>query len=164
MMILLAAMVPYLALGCTYGTYNTYNRCNNVYCASDYQCESNNCDYYYYTCESNGLPPWAISLIVFFSVFIFISIIKAICTAQKRRAIIIRNQESSSRNSSSNEVNHQHFHHQEQVHGAGQKLIVTGGTAVAPNPTGAPVLPYQPPQQYPQPSMQPYQQPYKYPG
>ena len=43
-------------------------------------------------------------------------------------------------------------------------LNVTGGTAVAPNPIGAPVLPYQPPQQYPQPSMQPYQQPYQYPG
>ncbi len=74
-------MVPSLALGCTYYSYNTYNRCNNVLCDFNYQCESNKCDYYYGTCESNGLPPWAISLIVFFSVLIFVSIVKAICTA-----------------------------------------------------------------------------------
>ena len=81
MMILIAAMVPSLALGCTYYSGSTYNRCNNVYCEASYQCESNKCDYYYYTCESNSLPPWAISLIVFFSVIIFVSILKSICTA-----------------------------------------------------------------------------------
>ena len=157
-------MVPAIAYGCTYDTVYSNYRCNGVYCTSDYQCESNDCNYTYYSCQSAGLPSWAISLIVFFSVMIFLSILKAICTAKKRRAIIIRNQQAVSRNSSSSDGAHQHHHHHEQAHGSGQKLIVTGGTAVAPAPVAVPVLPYQPPQQYPQSGFQPQQQPYQYPG
>ena len=44
----LAALAPALAFACSYDTTYSYNRCNNVYCTADIQCESNNCNYSYY--------------------------------------------------------------------------------------------------------------------
>ena len=74
-----AATLPAMVLACSYdsSTFN-YNRCNGMYCTGNYQCQTNYCDYGYYTCETQVLPPWAISMIVFFCIFVLITVCKVI--------------------------------------------------------------------------------------
>ena len=75
----LISMLPQVVLGCTYSYsysyYSNYDLCNGSVCSWDSDCASNYCNYGY--CSNYQLPPWAITLIVFFSLFIFFSIIGA---------------------------------------------------------------------------------------
>ena len=86
------------ALACSYSEYSQYNYynknynvCDGDYCSSDYYCQSNYCEFG--TCASN-LAPWAIFLITFFSVFIFLTIIRilVVCMRKRRTVILVRNQ------------------------------------------------------------------------
>ena len=70
-------------------TYHNYNVCDGSYCSADLYCENYNC--VNNTCKGR-LQAWAIFLITFFSVFIFLSLIRLVivCCRRKRAAIIIR--------------------------------------------------------------------------
>ncbi|CDW81347.1 UNKNOWN [Stylonychia lemnae] len=131
---LLLACLPSFTQACTYYSYSyytytyNYNLCDGSYCSYDYQCESNNC-------SSSGvcrttLAPWAIFLIVFFSVFIFITILRIIvicCRKRQAHAIVIRNQE---------HHHHHDDHHHHQAQPEVQRLVVTQTTQQVP--MGAP--------------------------
>ena len=77
----LVILAPQIAQACSYYS-GSYMKCNGVSCSDDWECDSNNCKNGY--CSAS-LPPWAISMIVFFSVFTFFTILGAVCRRQRMR-------------------------------------------------------------------------------
>ena len=80
--VVLAILGVGIAEACTYSYYG-YDRCNNVPCSYDSQCSSYNC-FAGYCSRSSELPPWAIAMIVIFSVMFFFSIVGAACKRRRQ--------------------------------------------------------------------------------
>ena len=73
-------------------TYYNYNVCDGSYCSSDLYCQSYHCSGH--TCSSR-LEPWAIFLIVFFSVFCCCGLLRCIIVMCKKsqNPTVIRNRD-----------------------------------------------------------------------
>ena len=163
----MAAAGLILALGvqavysCSYSSIGTYDRCIGVACSYDYQCNSNNCTFG--LCQKDALPPWAIAMIVIFSVMFFISIVGAICRRRQhhRRLIVMRNQTALIVRGNDDDHHHHQQNNYQHSHDNTPKTIITAAQIVPQAP--APPMGYVP---MPQPVM-PYAQPYPqqaYPG
>eukprot|EP00347_Sterkiella_histriomuscorum_P022183 403331381 len=146
LMLTTCSMLMSQAFGCwiyySY-SYSSSQLCDGQYCQGDWQCDSGDCHNNY--CKS-VLPPYAIFLITFFSVFIFCTILRVICracAAKRANVVVVRNADPHHSRSSS----HSHDHHH---HGAHQQLIITQTTQA---PVGQPLVgtATQQPYQYGQP-------------
>ncbi|CDW88946.1 UNKNOWN [Stylonychia lemnae] len=116
--------------------YTVYDQCSGEYCEHDFQCESSDCSDNH--CKY-VLPPYAIFLIVFFSISCFFTILR-ICIrvcARKPQVRVVQ------RNSANGRPNSLLQYHNQDPQPTTQQLIVTQTTVPGQVVPGQQQLPYQ---------------------